>query len=167
MPCWLKRVPHVCARLRPRLAEVHATDGQTHQLGPGEAPGTTFCWFGCPTHISTNTSSNLLLPSVGPDNLRPEAGLEDWRGEMGSGVSDWVAPGLASGTTSPGLHSSPPGFSPYLPLHSTNLQSLRTKSRRLPFLAFHFTSGRLELLVSYPWALGPGPPQERHLQMSL
>ena len=114
----------------------------------------------------TNTSSILLLPSVGPDNLRPEAGLEDWRGEMGSGVSDWVAPGLASGTTSPGLHSSPPGFSPYLPLHSTNLQSLRTKSRRLPFLAFHFTSGRLELLVSYPWALGPGPPQERHLQMS-
>ena len=48
----LKRVPHVCARLRPRLAEVHATDGQTHQLGPGEAPGTTFCWFGFPTHIS-------------------------------------------------------------------------------------------------------------------
>ena len=47
----------------------------------------------------TNTSSILLLPSVGPDNLRPEAGLEDWRGEMGSGVSDWVAPGLASGTT--------------------------------------------------------------------
>ena len=40
----------------------------------------------------TNTSSILLLPSVGPDNLRPEAGLEDWRGEMGSAVSDWVAP---------------------------------------------------------------------------
>ena len=32
------------------------------------------------------------MPSVVHDNLRPEAGLEDWRGEMGSAVSDWVAP---------------------------------------------------------------------------
>ena len=34
----------------------------------------------------------LPMPSVVHDNLRPEAGLEDWRGEMGSAVSDWVAP---------------------------------------------------------------------------
>ena len=34
----------------------------------------------------------LLLLSVVLDNLGPEAGSEDWRGAMGSPVSDWVAP---------------------------------------------------------------------------
>ena len=67
----------------------------------------------------------MLLPmtSVVHDNLRPEAGSEDWRGEMGSAVSDWVAP------QAPGfIHLQPRRLSLLVPV-STYLPS---KDKTLP-----------------------------------
>ena len=84
-----------------RLAEVHGwTDAPTWERRSPPLPQHCAAAQMSNTHTApqTNTSSALwcpsmlLLLSVVLDNLGPEAGSEDWRGAMGSPVSDWVAP---------------------------------------------------------------------------
>ena len=119
---WLKHVPHVCARLRPQISR-SACRGWTDawaRRSPWHYVLLVWNWMPNNTH-----RTNLLLPSVSPDNLRPEAGLEDWRGEMGSCVSDWVAPhSPTTHTTLPraSFISTTTSLNLPLPLQSTNFQ---------------------------------------------